>query len=115
MRVSFVSFFKDPDTDEETLSLVWSQGVGGPASITDIKIIENRVPIMGSGDQLIFVETFHDWTPVFNVGLDPMRFAHVSIMRPRFAPNLVWDDGTPGDDDIVLKIDGNGVVEGDLG
>ncbi len=94
LRVSVVEFFVDPDTAEETLSLQWSEGVGGPKGFSDITQLEARVPLMASGDQLIIVESFQDWTPHFNVGLGAMRFDDVAIARPRFAPKLIWDDGT---------------------
>ena len=94
LRVSVVQFFVDPTTADETLSLVWSEGVGGPSGHADIKNLRDRIPLMASGDQLIVVESFHNWTPIFNVGIDPLQFVDVAITRPRFAPNLVWDDGT---------------------
>ena len=94
LRVTVVTLFKDPDTEQEELRLVWSEGVGGPTGHNDISAIASRVPVMAPGDQLIFVEGYQDWTPAFNIGLDPMRFAETAITRPRFAPNLVWDSGT---------------------
>ena len=94
LRVSVVEFFVDPDTAEETLSLKWSEAVGGPSGYDDITQLAPRVPIMASGDQLIIVESFQDWTPYFNVGIAAMRFVDTAISRPRFTPKVVWDDGT---------------------
>ena len=91
IRVSVVERGLDPDGNEET-TLQWSEAVGGEGH-PDITPLADRIPEMMVGDQLIVVETEHDWAPGFAVGLVPYRFREVSVARPRFAPQLVWKPG----------------------
>jgi hypothetical protein len=93
MRISVVQRGLDPDGNEET-TLVWSEGVGGAQDYVNLNYIEDRIPTMMVGDQLIVVETEHEWAPSFAVGLASYRFREVTVARPRFAPQLVFDDGT---------------------
>jgi len=94
LRVTVVTMVEDPDTLIKTIELVWSEGVGGLSGYVNLDIIENRLPDMAAGDQMIVVESEQEWAPAFAVGLDSYRFREVAISRPRFAPQLVWDDGS---------------------
>jgi hypothetical protein len=93
LRVSVVSMSQDPITLEKSMTLEWSQGVGGVGGYTDLVVLQDRVPDMAPGDQLIVVESEQEWAPAFAVGLARYRFREVAISRPRFAPQLVWDAG----------------------
>ena len=90
LRVSVVTMNEDPTTMVKTLSLVWSEGVGGLTGYTNMDVLEDRIPDMVPGDQLIVVESEQEWTPAFAVGLTSYRFREVAIARPRFAPQLTW-------------------------
>lgn len=96
LRVTVVSMAQDVNTGVKTRSLEWSEGVGGISGYTDLTVIEPRLPDMSDGDFLIVVESEQDWSPAFSVGLANYRFREVAIARPRFAPKLVWDNGTGG-------------------
>lgn len=93
IRVTVVRMDEDPNTGVKTRALVWSQGVGGATGYSDLTVIEQRLPDMSAGDQLIVVESEQDWSPAFTVGLASYRFYDVAISRPRFAPQIVWDTG----------------------
>lgn len=93
LRVTVVTKVEDPVTGQQSLQLVWSQGANGFQGYDDIVQIEPRVPDMAAGDQMIVVETMRNWSPFFSVGLGDFRFREVATARPRFAPQLVWDDG----------------------
>lgn len=94
LRVTVVSMSEDPDSGVKTLNLVWSEGVGGIEGYENLTYVKDRVPDMAAGEQLIFVETEQEWSPVFAVGLAKYRFREVAVMRPRFAPQLKWNDGS---------------------
>ena len=97
IRVTVVELFED-SAGNEFPDLVWSQGVGGIAGYTDIDTLEDRLPILSLGEQIIIVESEQDWSPAFSVGLGTLyRFRDVAISRPRFAPEVVWDasSGSP--------------------
>lgn len=91
IRVTVVRMVEDQDTGEKTRELVWSQSAGGLAGHTDLQLIENRLPDMAAGDQMIVVESTQEWSPAFAVGLASYNFHEYAISRPRFAPQLVWD------------------------
>lgn len=90
IRVSVVTLRTNEATDRPEMLLVWSQGVGGVAGYTDLSVIQDRLPTMSLGEQLIVVESEQEWSPAFSVGLASYRFREVAISRPRFAPQLVW-------------------------
>lgn len=94
LRVTVVKMKQDPDTLAKTYEMVWSEGVGGIEGYQDIDLIIPRLPDMSAGEQLVFVESEQNWSPVFGVGLASYRFREVAIVRPRFAPQLKWNDGT---------------------
>lgn len=120
IRFTVVQRSADEDGNEET-ELVWSEGVNGAEPYTDLLLLEDRIPTMMVGDQLVVIETEHEWAPRFAVGLASYRFREVGISRPRFAPQLCYDDGVnptvcglppaatggggsdgiPGDDDTI--------------
>ena len=92
LRVSVIAMEEDPSTGLKSYALVWSQGVGGIAGYSDLSVIQSRLPDMSPGDQMIVVESEQEWSPAFSVGLASYRFREVAISRPRFAPQLVWDN-----------------------
>ena len=92
IRVTVVTKVSDPNSGAEEVQLVWSEGAG-IAPYADLALIEARLPEMAVGEQLIVVESEQEWQPDFAVGLAAYRFREVALARPRFAPQLVWDDG----------------------
>jgi hypothetical protein len=90
VRVSMIRF--DADANDHVLR--WSQTRGGvlPLENSDISDWENVLPIMVDEEQIIVVETFADWRPVFDIGFGETQFASFVFTRPRFAPQLHWMD-----------------------
>jgi hypothetical protein len=93
LRVTVLTTIADPDTGEERVELVWSEGIGGVNGYETIAPIKARVPEFAPGDQMIIVESEQGWTPGFNVGIGEFRLRDVAISRPRFTAKLDWDDG----------------------
>ena len=93
IRVSVVTLTTNETTNAEELQLVWSEGVNIPGYV-DLAIIESRLPTLSLGEQMIVVESEQEWSPAFAVGLASYRFREVALARPRFAPQMVWDDGS---------------------
>lgn len=93
IRVSVVTLTTNPDTNTEELELVWSQGVNVQGH-SELAAIEDRLPTLSLGEQIIIVESEQEWSPAFAVGLASYRFSEVALARPRFAPQMCWDDGT---------------------
>lgn len=78
--------------------LVWSQATGTMIAHTDIEAIEPLIPMMATGDQLIFVESTMLWTPVMSFGLSEMTLSNVAFTSPRFVPQVVYNASASGGD-----------------
>ncbi|MCG6883109.1 MAG: hypothetical protein LJE62_05060 [Silicimonas sp.] len=93
IRISVVEMTEDPDTLERSLALVWSHGIN-VAEYQNLDMIEDRIPNIAPGEQLVVVESEQEWTPAFGVGLASYRFGEIALARPRFAPQICWVDAT---------------------
>jgi hypothetical protein len=98
MRVSSVKWIKDVDTDEGEYYLEWSYAVNGDTALTDVTLssVEDRLPLLSSGETILLVETDTSWTPIFDVGLDAFTFTDIITTKPRFATQVVFDTGSLG-------------------
>ncbi len=94
LRVTVIRY----DADDNEIELVWSAVDGGTGKhIKELKTstleeITAQVPVMSHGDVNIVVETWSGFTPAFAFGIDAYYFEHLVVTRPRFAPQLVWDN-----------------------
>ena len=93
VRATVVMQIIDPDTDQEETAIVWSEGVGINRH-ESIDGLQPRLPNLAVGEQLIVIEGVQEWTPVFKIGPATYRFREVALARPRFAPQLCWEDTT---------------------
>ena len=95
IRVTAVTY--DEDADE--LSVVWSAVDGGTEGIIlplvdgTLDEIEDQIPIMAHGAFNIVVESWAAFEPVMTWGLGAFYFENTVVTRPRFAPNLCFEDG----------------------
>lgn len=89
LRISVVEMVTDPDTGLDELELVWSEGVNYDA-LTEIDPIEDRIPGISAGEQLVVVESVKEWSPAFAVGLATYQFSEIALARPRFSPKICW-------------------------
>lgn len=78
-------------TLQEETRLYWSRHADCTIAHTDLSDIEDRLPGLALGEQLILVEGYQAWEPAFNVGLPGFTFYQTAVQRPRFAPKLEWD------------------------
>jgi len=96
-----------PVADDAEFEVLWSKSpyLAMPALTTaDLAAYSNRIPMMAEGDTVIMVETEVGFTPVFDVGLDPLTIKDLIVTRPRFLPQVCYHDcdehnGTSHDDD----------------
>jgi hypothetical protein len=72
--------------------VVWSYATGDlqPLNATSLADFADSIPVIASGDTVIFVQTVMDYTPPINVGLRARTFVNNIPTRPRFAPQLVF-------------------------
>ena len=80
----------------------WSQTRGGVTAHTQASVnaLRANFPEMSDGETAIVTETWLNYAPSFDVGLDPFEFTDLVVTRPRFALpgrfcwNSVNDNGT---------------------
>lgn len=81
-----------------TLEVCWSLASDGMAALTngDLGDYNAITPIFQMGDTLILTETFLDYTPDFNAGLDAETYRASAFTRPRVAGQIKFEgsDGT---------------------
>lgn len=94
LRVSLLHY--DEDTGETTVE--WSQVRGGFSALVSAELpgMADRLPVMFDEERVILVETESSYVPPFAVpGLTQAGQIYTfGVTRPRFAPKIVWEDGT---------------------
>lgn len=88
IRVSVVSREVHPQTGQEINVLVWSRATRGRTAYQDVEAINDKIPAIALGDQMIVVETFTDYKPRFVAAMFDHTIYNISFTRPRFMPQL---------------------------
>lgn len=72
----------------------WSHATGTQAELftASLAAIEDRLPDMANGERVVLVESFIDYDPAFNVGLNDLTFDNFTLTRPRYAGQVPYDD-----------------------
>ena len=80
---------------EGTFEVDWSEGTGGLFDYTTANIaeFEDRIPDMAVGERVILVESFIDYEPSWNVGLNDLTFENFTLTRPRYANQVPYTEG----------------------
>ena len=93
VRVSVVGMVTGADNQPE-LELVWSYTTDPTKlpQLCSVAPIEQRIPILSLGDQLIVVEAIMGWQPAFNAGLGERTLYELVVAKPRFSGRVDWDD-----------------------
>lgn len=94
LRISLVEMVPDEDdADTATLTLLHSCVEGNnTAALVDVSEIEDRIPLLAAGDQLIVVESEQEWAPNFAVGLATYRFYELALAIPREGRSPGFDE-----------------------
>ncbi len=95
MRITVVRQTRNVDQNNLDYEVVWSEARGArPAHQGKLNHMADRLPVMARNDQVIVVETWRDYTPDFEAGLDAYEIASYSFTRPRFAPQVLFEGGS---------------------
>lgn len=88
LRVTVVQYSTDLGWE-----VVWSEerGDNPPLQNSDMPAYADRLPQGIPGEQLILVETWDTFDPVFNVGLNTFEITTYSFTRPRYSPQIVFN------------------------
>ena len=69
----------------------WSMPSGLGLGLLDDSLLQgmrDELPEIPEGEIVTLVESWIDYTPLFDVGLAPFTFEHTAVTRPRFAGQL---------------------------
>ncbi|RPE72012.1 hypothetical protein EDD53_1149 [Pacificibacter maritimus] len=115
LRVSSVTW--SIDDGEGAYELQWSYGANSVPPLTDIADIQERLPLLALGETILVLEASNDFNPLFNIGLNAFSVADFVATKPRFATQVVFDDGssgggTPASGDDVQPTDTYGTYGG---
>ncbi|SLN27912.1 TadE/TadG family type IV pilus assembly protein [Roseisalinus antarcticus] len=97
------------DEDDNRHHVIWSEIVGaaGKTPLEEVDVepesaVAAKMPAMSDGEKLIVVETWLAYEPAFNIGLDAFVFDGFTVIRPRYAPQLCFDNDNSGDINTAL-------------
>lgn len=94
MRITVASY----DLETDSWSTEWSRARGRTtAGVTgDLAELRSRLPAAMDGDQLVLIETWDLYDPIFDVGLDEFDITTYSFTRPRYAPRILLEADVQG-------------------
>lgn len=75
----------------------WSYATGSKPRITESDLVAatDQLPNLVNNERVIVVETWSDYAPGFDVGLNEVTFTNFIVTSPRFAPKISCKDCTP--------------------
>jgi Flp pilus assembly protein TadG len=90
VRVTIVSY----DADSDTFQMDWSKtsGYATERTASEVSGWTDRLPAMVDNERMIVVETAALYEPPFNVGLGNQHIENFIFTRPRYAPQVLWED-----------------------
>lgn len=90
IRITIVRY----DQDDDRYYVDWSKRRGFSEERDDDSIngITHSLPVMPDNERVILIETKNTFVSLFNVGMDDKTLRNNIFTRPRFAPQVVWED-----------------------
>ena len=85
---------------EEEYRVRWSKedGSRGVLNHDKLNMVADRLPKMRGGQRAILLETWVDYQPMTNIGLENgATFENFIVAAPRFVPQLCWAEGEDAD------------------
>ncbi|MDU8929985.1 pilus assembly protein [Alisedimentitalea sp. MJ-SS2] len=87
VRISVIKWSKRKNRYE----VDWSEVRGGSIntmSDSTVAMVSDKLPTLPPEERVILVETWSTFTPLFNIGMDPVEIRTFVFTRLRFAPQL---------------------------
>lgn len=83
------------NVNRERYEVIWSHGTRGNQRLNHGRLnqLADRLPGIPRGDTLILVQATMDYTPPMPIGIAAQTFDHLVFIRPRFAPQIIFEDG----------------------
>ncbi len=72
----------------------WSKVSGAVAELSsnDVQEWSTKLPVLPDNERVMLVETWSQYTPPFNTGLEEREIRNFVFTRPRFAPRVCWEE-----------------------
>ncbi len=82
------------DAANDRFSADWSKTAGArnELSSADVEGWSTKLPVMPDGERVMLVETWSEYEPPFNTGLEEREIRNFVFTRPRFAPRVCWEE-----------------------
>jgi hypothetical protein len=92
IRVSSIRY----DADDDLYDLEWSEARGWKPSLSPAQVANwhTRLPVLTDNDRITLVETWVKYDPPFDTGLSDRVVQNFVFTKPRYAPQVLFDDGT---------------------
>ena len=92
VRITSVTF----DADNDEYKKYWSKNKGWMPALSNeaIQALREDLPVMPDNETVVVVETFVKYDPPFNTGLQTREIHNFVFTRPRYAPQVLWNDGS---------------------
>lgn len=92
MRVSVVQYV-NKENEPKKWDVKWSKSRGSVAALSEINNeMKAKLPDAMHTEQLIIVETWEDYSPVFRVGLNAFEIKTFSFTSPRYTAQVLYSD-----------------------
>lgn len=90
MRISVLKW----DEDADRFDIMWSEARGPATALStgQAQGMNDRLPLMPSGEEVILVETWTDYRIPFEIGMKDFEMNTFTFVRPRFTSQLKWED-----------------------
>ena len=78
--------------NDGTYRTVWSHTTGTLASLcgNSLNALNGSLPAVAIGERFVIVESFVDFDPAFNVGVNDLDFENFTVTRPRYAGRIPY-------------------------
>ena len=92
LRVTSVQY----NAKKDEYTAVWSKvrGTATPLGPKDVGGWHHRLPVLPDNDHILVVETWLNYDPPFNTGLEDRQIINFVFTRPRYVPCIIWNNGT---------------------
>jgi hypothetical protein len=90
LRISVIRW----DAEDDRYYVEWSEDRGFGLALDDnaVQSLEDKLPVMPDEERVILVETRNTFVPLYNVGMENKQLENFVFTRPRFAPQVVFDN-----------------------
>ncbi|MFT6426386.1 MAG: Flp pilus assembly protein TadG [Celeribacter sp.] len=93
LRISSFTWSDSDGTGDYELQWSYAANSGEALTENDIPTVLPRLPVLTNGETVLVVEAATTWAPIFDVGLEALSFPDFVATKPRFATQVLFDDG----------------------